>query len=125
MKSKNVINFNTYIKRNGDLMVYVNRSNGVSVGICERGAPDPNYMTRIRKNVLNMGRDVFFQYAKPFTGDLAEHQETKVRVGNLYTLALTDAADIGGMDVGSDGAYLVRDNKILPIGSQYRYELTV
>lgn len=123
MSSKNIITFNPYRKKNGDLMIYINRSNGVSVGVSDTGTPASRYMTKGKMNALNMGRDVFYQYAESFTGDLAEHQETKVCLGNLYTLVFTDVANVGGMDVGADGAYLVRDNKILPIGRDRRYKL--
>ena len=117
------INFNTYSKKNGELMLYINRSNKVSVGITEAGfSPYSRRTTQGQRNAFNAAIDVVAEHGKPFTGDLSKHDENgycaPVECGP-FTIVGTDVATIGGMSVGSDGGYVICDNKILPQGEWF------
>lgn len=106
------IKFRSYERRDGTLMLYINRSNRVSVGV----SPDQGFglrknMTKGKDNAADAAKKAFFANAIPFTGDLDAHTEdgfcAPVECGP-YTLAGTDVANIGGMNVGNDGGYVVR-----------------
>ena len=74
------INFRTYEKRDGDLMLYINRSNKVSVGITEAGfSPYSRRTTQGQRNAFNAAIDVVAEHGKPFTGDLSKHDENQPR----------------------------------------------
>lgn len=115
------ITFKPYVRKNGSLMLYINRSNGVSVGIApENGfSPYGKNTTQGQRNAYEAAVAAFDASAVPFTGDLKAHAE-----GGLckpvecagFTLVGTDMGNIGGMPVDSDGAYIVRGNKILKCG---------
>jgi hypothetical protein len=113
------ITFRPYRKRDNSLMLYINRSNGVSVGIsADRGfAPYGRGATPGKRNAMTAALAVFNAYAVPFTGDLATHTEdgfcAVTPLADGWTLVGTDVCNIGGMQVGSDGMYIVRNNKIL------------
>lgn len=117
------ISFKPYARRDGSLMLYVNRSNGVSVGLSpERGfSPYGKGSTQGQRNAMDAALAAFRAHAQPFTGDLGQHTETgfcaPVQCGG-YTLVGTDIATIGGMHVsGGDGAYIIRDGLILKCGT--------
>lgn len=116
------ITFKSYARRDGSIMLYINRSNGVSVGIsADRGfSPYGKGVTEGQRNAVNAALATFRAHAAVFTGDLSKHIETgfcaPVSCGN-YTLVGTDIATIGGMSVGADGAYIVRDGMILRCGT--------
>lgn len=105
--------FRPYRRRDGSLMLYINRSNGVSVGIsAERGfAPYGKGSTPGKRNAYAAAFAAIERHGRRFTGDLARHTEggfcAPVKLANGWTLVGTDVANIGGMDVGSDGAYIV------------------
>jgi hypothetical protein len=117
------INFKTYTKRDGDLMLYINRSNKVSVGITEAGfSPYSQRTTNGQRNAYDAAIDVVHKHGQPFTGDLSKHDENgycaPVTCGP-FTLVATDVATIGGMSVGSDGGYVICGGKILAQGEWY------
>jgi hypothetical protein len=110
------IKFRSYERRDGTLMLYINRSNRVSVGV----SPDHGFglrknMTKGKDNAADAAKKAFFAHAVPFTGDLASHDEpgfcAVVECGP-YSLVGTDVGDIGGMKVDQDGGYIVRGGKI-------------
>lgn len=111
------IKFSPYRRRDGELMLYINNDRGVSVGISpEKGwSPYGKGITQGMRNVMESVPQVFRDHGSDFTGTFAAHDEPKARCGN-YDLMVTDVATIGGMTVASDGAYVVRDGKILPCG---------
>jgi hypothetical protein len=115
------ITFKLYRRRDGSLMLYVNRSNKVSVALSpEKGyAPYGRDTTPGMRNAMDAALAVFRHYSEPFTGDLARHTENPPVQCGPYTLALTDVANIGGMAVGGDGAYVIRDHRILRCGVAY------
>ena len=117
------ITFRPYQRRDGALMLYINRSNGVSVGIsADRGfSPYGRGTTPGMRNAMAAAMAVFRAYAKPFTGDLAAHSEAGLcavtQLADGWTLVGTDVGSIGGMPVGQDGIYLLRGGKILRCGT--------
>jgi len=114
------ITFKPYKRRDGSLMIYINRSNGVSVGVSpEKGFGPTTKLTKGQSNAIDAAKKAFYDHSQPFTGDLTKHTETgfcaPVECGP-YTLVGTDVGDIGGMTVGADGAYIVRDGRIARCG---------
>lgn len=112
------INFKSYEKRNGDIMMFINRSNRCSVGVTEEGfSPYGKRSSNGQRNTYDAAFNVFAKHGEIFTGDLSKHNEgglcAAVECGP-FTLVGTDLATIGGMKVGSDGGYVVLGNKILP-----------
>ena len=102
-----------YRKKNGEIMFYINASNGVSFGVGTQVFTTK--MTKGQWNAVNEMREAFEEHAVDFTGDIAAHTEEKQKLEFGYTLLITDMATVGGMSVGDDGAYLVRDSKIARI----------
>lgn len=115
------ITFKPYKRRDGSLMLYINRDNGVSVGLSpERGwAPYGKGITAGQRNAMGAAKAAFEAGSQPFTGDLKKHAETgfsaPIECGP-YTLVGTDVGEIGGMKVGEDGVYVIRDGRIARCG---------
>lgn len=110
------ISFKPYRRRDGSVMLYLNRSNGVSVGLsADRGISE--YGKGVTKGMWNAyvaARRTFKAHAQPFTGMLDAHTEgERVDLANGWTLLTTDTATVGGMNVGADGAYIVAHGLIL------------
>lgn len=121
------ITFKPYARRDGSLMLYVNRSNGVSVGLSpERGwAPYGKNSTEGQRKAMSAALKVFTSKGMPFTGDLAKHTETgfcATAVCYPITLVGTDVGNIGGMAVGADGGYVIYGDRILKCGVAYLEE---
>jgi hypothetical protein len=117
------INFTTYRKKNGDLMLFINRSNKLSVGVTEAGfSPYGKRTTNGQRNAFNAAIDVVHKHGQQFTGDLSKHDENgfcaPVECGP-FTIVGTDVATIGGMSVNSDGGYVIHNGKILPQGEWF------
>jgi len=117
------ITFRPYQRQDGRLMLYINRSNGVSIGISAiRGfAPYGRGSTPGKRNAMAAAKAVFNAYATPFTGDLRTHTEgglcAVTHLADGWMLVGTDVGSIGGMPVGADGIYIVRHGKILRCGT--------
>lgn len=117
------ITFKSYRRKDGSFMLYVNRSNGVSVGM----SPERQFttygkgVTDGQRNAVEAALKAFEAVSRPFTGDLSKHSEPKADCG-LFVLAGTDVANIGGMDVGADGAYVIRNGRIAPCGVAFEEE---
>ena len=115
------ITFKPYARRDGSLMLYINRSNGVSVGIsADRGfSPYGKGVTPGQRNAMAAARAVVRANAVPFTGDLTKHIETGFcavnRLADGWTLVGTDRGEIGGQAVGGDGPYLVVEMQTGPV----------
>lgn len=119
--------FKPYKRRDGSLMLYINRSNGVSVGLSpERGwAPYGKDATPGKRNAMDASRKAFDLNSVPFTGDLKNHTEggfcAPIECGP-YTLVGTDVCDIGGMTVKSDGSYVISGGRIAKCGEELSEE---
>lgn len=114
------ISFKTYKRRDGNVMVYINRSNGVSVGIShdQSSSAYSKGMTDGKRNAMKAAFEVFRANAVPFTGDLKNHTEMQPIKMQFpeFILVWTDECNIGGMQVSSDGPYLIYDGLILRCG---------
>lgn len=112
------IKFSPYKRRDGSLMLYINRSNKVSIGVSpERGySPYGKGITPGQRNAYDAACRTARIAGVTFTGDLARHSEggfsAPVECG-AWTLVATDVATIGGMPVGGDGPYVVFENRII------------
>lgn len=115
------VTFKAYRRRDNSLMLYVNRSNGVSVGLSPEHSFSPygKKTTQGQRNAMAAAISAFNSNSIPFTGDLAFHDEGElcapVDCGG-FILVGTDKATIGGMSVESDGAYVIRGGRIAPCG---------
>jgi hypothetical protein len=113
MMAEMTISFRPYQRKDGSLMLYINRSNGVSVGIApgQDFAPYGKSTTIGQRNAHTAALRTFWKHAKLFTGDLESHTEgglcAPVDCGG-WILVGTDVANVGGMDVGADGSYVIR-----------------
>lgn len=111
------ITFKPYRRRDGSLMLYINNDRGVSIGL----SPEKGFSaygkgsTEGQRKLSDAALAAFRAASKSFTGSVAAHDEPKAECGN-YILLITDNATIGGMKVGSDGAYVVRDGHYLRCG---------
>lgn len=115
------ITFKAYRRRDNSMMLYINRSNGVSIGL----SPEHGFsaygknVTQGQRNAMAAAIAAFNINSIPFTGDLALHDEgglcAPVDCGG-FILAGTDKAAIGGMSVNSDGAYVIHKGRIAPCG---------
>lgn len=106
------IKFNAYKKRDGEWMVYVNNDRRVSVGISARSGVPAAYGKATtageRKLICAIHKAIDAAEAWDIEGApcFGQHVEGKARleIGDLY---VTDAATIGGVNTGADGAFLV------------------
>ena len=114
--------FKHYARRDGSVMLYINRSNGGSIGIsADRDfSPYGKGSTQGMRNVYDAACRVIKIFGRPFTGDLSKHTETgfsaPVLLANGWTIVGTDVANIGGMDVGEDGGFLIANGLIVKMG---------
>lgn len=116
------VTFRPYRRRDGSVMIYINGSNGASVGLSDQPLATSK-LTKGQQNTLNAGLAAFNLHAEPFLGSLGAHTEGQYLCGN-YTLCITDVATVGGHSTGADGAFLVRDGKILACDYEYDSEPT-
>lgn len=104
-----------YRKKDGGVMLYINGSNKVSLGIS--GKLYTSKLTQGQSKLLNQWlrfiRDD--DEAVDFTGDFENHQESKAHLALDIDLYITDTCNVGGQDVSSDGAYIVRDGKLIEL----------
>jgi hypothetical protein len=108
--------FKPYLKKNGELMLYINNNRGVSLGL-SGSAPSYSKMTPGQKKLWEAAQDYMIKKAERFTGDLNNHHEPGFcavrKVSQAFALAGTDVATIGGMSVGSDGSYVIAHGGIV------------
>lgn len=111
------ITFKPYMRRDGSLMLYVNNDRKVSIGLSpEKGfAPWGKDATEGKRKLWDAAFAAFDAHAAVFTGSIDAHDEPKAVCGP-FTVLITDVARIGGQSVGSDGAYIVRDGRVLRCG---------
>ena len=116
------ITFREYVRKDGSRMLYINRSNKVSVGIsAERGfSPYGRGATQGMRNAWEAAHAVIREHGRHFTGDLTQHDErglcAPVTLASGWVLVGTDVGNIGGMNVGSDGGYLIAGDLIVKTG---------
>lgn len=126
--------FKPYKRRDGSLMLYINRSNGVSVGLSpERDfAPYGKGVTPGQRNAYDAACAAISANGEAFTGNLDQHAEgglcAPVRLANGWTMVGTDVASIGGHPTGADGHFLVVPQRegpalIVPMGQPLEEEL--
>lgn len=117
--------FRPYTKKNGEVMLYINRSNGVSVGVsaAERFYPYGVGSTQGKRNAYEAACRVI-KKAPVFTGDLGALApgQSFQPLANGWVVAVTDTAELGGEKLMSNGAYVVAGNRILRCGLAYEEE---
>jgi len=130
LKEENQMNIKlrTYRRKDGFVMIYANNDRGVSVGIAEGGLPGMYSKTRYgstsqgQRNLMEELPDYFERLERDGrvvtidgNPDFEVHAEDKSRLGTFGDLYITDVAEVGGVKVGSDGAYLYRAGKLYAI----------
>ena len=109
------MNIRVYRKKDGNLMLFVNGSNGVSVGISDRV-----YTSKFTKGQEKVWGE-FWDFIRttedfiPFTGDFSKHNEDKAVLDFDLKLMITDVCNVGGQHVESDGGYLLYNDKLLKL----------
>lgn len=110
------IQFKPFMTRLGELMLYINGSNGCSVPLTQKDGWQSTKSTAGQKKAVNAAMRAVKHFGRDFTGSVEAHAEGKYTFGH-YTLLVTDVAEIGGQKVGSDGSYIVREGKYVPCGA--------
>lgn len=108
------IKLNVYKKKNGEYMIYANNDRGVSLGIGET-FPSLYGKFKATQGQIKIADALsnYFKNAKAIEikAPLKTHEELFFdnALGRVY---LTDTATVCGISVKSDGAYLMRDEKL-------------
>lgn len=94
-----------YLRKNGKPMLYLNGSNGVSVGLSERVYTSK--LTKGQKNTLNEFKEAIKNaHSVKVALDASKHKEDFIDLDFDYTLFLTDVATVCDFKTDSDGAFL-------------------
>jgi hypothetical protein len=112
--------FKSYRRRDGSWMLYINNDRKVSLGVSpEKGFGPSAKLTQGQLKLRDAAMRAFFDNAEPFAGTAEAHKAAgePVAICGPYTLFVTDVARVGGVAVPADGAYVMRDGKILPCGA--------
>lgn len=108
---------NPYKKKNGDWMIYINRynpSNVVSLGIADRVYTSK--LTEGQSKLLNLFLKAIKQTEALCDFDMKqEHSEIKSRLDFDINMYITDVAKVGSVNVGEDGLYLAKENKLYDV----------
>ena len=116
----NSYKFNTYRKKNGELMLFLNKYNNgknvCSLGISSNGVPSHygKYTTAGQRKILDLLPQIIDSLEVKQLGEVtnpSKDGECQHSLGNFGDLVVTDCATVGGYSVGSDGAYLLKGNK--------------
>lgn len=100
-----------YIKRNGEMMVYLNNDRKVSLGIC--GDYKSSKATVGQKNLWEAFCNAVVTSEPIAIGaDMSAHNEWKMTLFNEISFAITDIGSIGGVSTGSDGFFIVWKDKV-------------
>lgn len=116
-----LIKINPYLKRNGELMLFINNDRGVSIG--DSGRIFTSKLTNGQNKLLDKLSDFFDAAEYVYEGqlDFDSHKEKKALcdIGHLF---LTDTATVAGINVGSDGVYLYRKNRLYNLNQSVEVE---
>lgn len=111
---------NTYKKRNGDWMLYINDWRRINSYQKVKSVPVSEH---VYTSKLTDAQKRMFNAVENAIGDIngielenpdAKHEEVEFDTA-LGTVYITDVATVCGQSVGSDGAYLRRGNKLICI----------
>lgn len=105
----------TYRKRDGSIMLYINNDRGVSLGIGDRVFTSK--LTKGQENLLYSWLEAIDadEDARDFNGNFDEHTEDKAHLDFDIDLYITDVATVCGQSVGADGPYITRKGKIITL----------
>ena len=108
------ITVNPYRRRDGSIMFFINNDRKVSVGISPEKGYQSSKATAGEQKLWNAFCAATRDAEAIGTGaDMDKHDEYKFTMFNGITFAMTDVATIGGVNVGSDGLYVVRDGRVM------------
>jgi len=108
-------------RRNRSRMLCIGRSDGTSVAITPKYGFQPYGpgASEGKRQAVQAAVAVVRAYGQLFTGDIALHTEggccAPVQCGN-WVLVGTDIANVGGMSLDADGAYVIHGGYILGCG---------
>jgi hypothetical protein len=102
--------------------LYINR-NRAEIEISETRGFNPEQATPSERIAMNEALALMAK-APIFTGDLSRHAEggycAVIELADDWVLAGTDIANVGGMQLSSDGFYVIRKGRIALCGEPLR-----
>ena len=103
---------NTWRRKAGSVMIYVNNTRHVSIGITPESGIDEPKTDDHKKVIESFIRAIRQSPGLELNGcpQFSEHTEECWHMDELGDLYITDTATIGGVRTGSDGAFLVITN---------------
>lgn len=109
------ISIRPYMRRDGSPMVYINNDRKVSIGLSEERGYQSTKATEGQKKLWDAFWSSFSQLTPIADGAKAEmHTEWKLEISRDTFFAITDTATVGGVNVESDGLYVVHKGQIYP-----------
>lgn len=103
-----------FMRRDGSMMFYINNDRKVSIGIsAERGYQSSKASAGEKKLWEAFCHATREGEAVATGADMSRHDEIKVEMFNGVSFAVTDIATVGGVNVGEDGLYVVRDGRVM------------
>lgn len=115
MTSTMNISVKSYRRRDGSIMIYLNNDRGVSLGLSPEKGYQFSKATAGEQKLWHAFCQATREAKAVATGaDMAAHDEWKMTLFNGITFAITDVATVGGARVGSDGLYIVREDRVMP-----------
>lgn len=115
---KMAITINPYRKKDGSLMLYVNKYNNMNRGVVSVGISNRVLLTKLTKGERKL-LDLFLEELDKVNGieftdsNFEAHLESKAELDFGIKILITDVANCGGIGVGSDGLYIYYKNKLI------------
>lgn len=115
---KMAITINPYRKKDGSLMLYVNKFNNMNRGVVSVGISNRVLLTKLTKGERKL-LDLFLEELDKVDGiefadnNFEAHLESKAELDFGIKILITDVANCGGIGVGSDGLYIYYKNKLI------------
>ena len=110
-----------YLRRDGSVMFFLNNDRKVSLGLTPENGYESSKASAGQKKLWETFCRATRESAALAEGaDMTGHSEFKMTLFNGITFAMTDIATIGGVSVGSDGLFIVREGRVM--APQFRVE---
>lgn len=101
-------------KRDGSVMFFINNDRKVSIGINVETGFQSSKATQGELKLWNAFCKATREGAAVAENiDIEKHQEFKFTMFNGISFAMTDVAEIAGVNVGSDGLFIVRNGRAM------------
>lgn len=115
------ISIKEYKKRDGNLMLYINKYNNFNNSRLSVGISDKVFLTKLTKGERGLLNDFFnaldicsksneINFTKE---NFENHKEPKAELDFGIKILITDVADCGGVKTWSDGLFIAYNGKLL------------